>query len=196
LFNLVKKYIKGRLSLVDVVNYLIQNTVDREMIEITPQNNFNTFEYGYKIGKMIQISRNNQFEGKKKILEMDSNDIFEYGENAKKSIDSEYSIVTKTNPNTPIPTPKQKQGIQQQQSQPKGKSALQKELERRKEMKAGGSVVGFLEPKHTKYDENKKIKIFDIRKENFMDQIFIKSEQILIKKQRIKRVIRKAKCCK
>ena len=40
------------------MNYLIQNEVDRSMIEIPSQNKFNTFDYGYKISKLIRIDRN------------------------------------------------------------------------------------------------------------------------------------------
>ena len=164
------------------MNYLIQNSVDREMIEIIQQSKFNTFEYGYKIGKMTQMSRMD-FEGKQKTINISGNSISEYGENAKKEIDPSYQ-------------PKITQSQSQSQSQTRGRQIspqpvaqqpstpnFMKGLQERRKLKSGGTIVAFMEPKYTKYDKDKKIKVFDIRSENYMDQIYKKNSTIINKEQ-------------
>ncbi len=160
------------------MNYLIQNAVDREMIEIIKQNNFNTFEYGYKIGKMTHMSRM-EFEGKQKTINIQGNNIFEYGENSKKEIDPAYTIISRE-PVATTPTPsRQKQMTQAPPPANDGVPAWKKGLVETKKLKSGGTSIGFLEPKYTKYNKDKKIKIFDIRSENYMEQVFKKNDKII-----------------
>ncbi len=132
--------------------YLIQNPVDRSMIEIIPQEKKYTFEYGYKIGKMVQMSRM-PFEGKQKEINIASDNIKDYGALAQGQIDP----ASAPGGNTP------------------GWAAA---LGERRKLKAGGTVVAFMEPKYTKYDRNKKIKIFDISSDNYINQLFTKKSEL------------------
>jgi hypothetical protein len=158
------------------MNYLIQNSVDREMIEIIKQNKFNTFEYGYKIGKMTHMSRM-EFEGKQKSINIASDNIKVYGEHAKKTIDDP-KYVAQTEP-TPQPgQQKPRSGNIQPTAPTISKPAWQTDLEEGKIKKSGGTTVGFMQPVYTKYDKNKKLKVFDIRSENYMEQIFKKDNKI------------------
>ncbi len=131
--------------------YLIQNPVDRSMIEIVPQDKKYTFEYGYRIGKMIQVSRMN-FEGKLKEINIASDNIADYGALANIQIDPTSGEVNKQD--------------------------WRVGFNERKKLKAGGTIVAFMEPKYTKYDKNKKMKIFDISSDNYINQLFTKNNTL------------------
>lgn len=132
--------------------YLIQSQVDREMINIERQNNEYNFEMGIKISNLLQLSRIEQ-EGKISLSGIDINKkIKEYGEEAIRIIDSGGTATA---------------------------NALAAELAKRKsarQEKTGSAAIMENIPSSHKYNELRKLKIFDINKDKYYKQLFTKTK--------------------
>ena len=133
-----------------IMNYLIQNPVDRDMIEIDLQDKNNTFDLGNKLSKLIQISRI-EAEGKQKSTSISSEDINTYGLEAIQIIKGVGTASVASS------TPDWKKGLAAAKAEKKGNTS-----------------VSFLEPRYTKYNKIKKLKIFDIKNDNYLSQLFTK----------------------